>query len=98
MRAKYKELLIELTTFKRDDRSMDGICRSLSLPTVHIVNPCAVYEAISILAKKWPGYSGISQYPVPHPSLDPWEAYQTQPLWADDEYGDARREFAQFLL
>jgi hypothetical protein len=47
--------------------------------------------------QKWPNYSDNWEYAVPHPTLKPDEAYNTVELWADDEYGDNRRELCLWL-
>lgn len=56
-----------------------------------------VYTLLVNIAAEWPSFSGNSQYPVPHPSMNPEDAYNDLDLWEDDEYGDSRRRLLEFI-
>ena len=46
----------------------------------------------------FPGYSGITSFPVKHPYiLDPGDAYFAANKWEDDGYGNNRRAYALWL-
>lgn len=54
--------------------------------------------AVTQLMRGWPKASGSYLFPVPHPNLDPADAFlELRDLWADDEYGDNRRELCRWL-
>lgn len=57
----------------------------------------AVLSLLTDIASKWPSFSGNLQYPVPHSSMNPEDAYNELGLWEDDEYGDARRSLLEFV-
>lgn len=57
----------------------------------------AVHSLFSDIATKCPSFSGDRQYPVPHSSMNPEDAYNELELWEDDEYGDARRSLLEFV-
>jgi len=56
--------------------------------------------------RSWPGFSGDSTYPVPHPGMPAKYGYEQHPfrtsrgwwLWASPEYGMKRRELLDFLI
>jgi hypothetical protein len=56
-----------------------------------------VRDMTNDLMHQWPKYSGDDTYPVPHDKLNPHSAYDLDDLWADDQYGDDRRELCLFL-
>lgn len=56
-----------------------------------------INDNLVVLFKEWSKFSGNYAYPVPHPYLDPKEAFHRGNLWGRDEYGDNRRELAAFL-
>ncbi len=45
----------------------------------------------------WHKCSGLFAFPVPHESMPPNEAFDLCRLWANDQYGDDRREYCAFL-
>lgn len=50
------------------------------------------------IAQDWSGYSGSFAYPVPHRIHGEKYGYcTTADLWADNEYGNARRELCCFI-
>lgn len=56
-----------------------------------------VHSLIVDIAAEWSSFSGDRQYPVPHSSMNPEDAYNELELWEDDEYGDARRSLLEFV-
>ena len=56
-----------------------------------------VYTLLVNIAVEWPSFSGNSQYPVPHPSMNPEDAYNELDLWEGDEYGASRRRLLEFV-
>ena len=83
----------EATGFRLIIDTRSGICDAVS----HRVGGPAMLSAFDAAIEKWPGYSGETIYPVPHPAMDPADAfYGNTNLWDDDEYGDSRRELAAF--
>ena len=55
-------------------------------------------KQVKLLFRQWPEFSGRKVFPVPHPTLGPSVAFLTQnPLWGNDEYGDARRRLCKFI-
>ena len=62
-----------------------GLCHNLfRLTRIH----CNFYDALPILEsvfkkffKRWKHYSGDPQYPIPHNTLTPQEAYKNEQLW-----------------
>jgi len=45
----------------------------------------------------WPKDSGWECHPIPHETCTPVHAFRYCPLWADDAYGDLRRELCLWL-
>ena len=88
MKDKRIQILRDLGTGKRRPKcSAEGLC----------VEMCA-FRMVSDLAPKWSEYSGNNEYPVPHPTLDPYDAFWSRKqLWRNDAYGDARRRLCLFL-
>lgn len=67
-----------------------GICPILTLE----FDVWDLYDSFEQL----PGFSGHRVFPIKHPTLDPMYAYlNSKNLWADDEYGDNRREACLYL-
>ena len=66
-----------------------GICKELSA-MFHYEIPKKYFEA-------WGKYSGDKIFPVPHETLEPSEAFDLPDLWADDQYGNDRRELCLHL-
>lgn len=48
-------------------------------------------------APSWSWYTGSRTYPVPHPVLDPIEAFRTKTLYGISDYGDKRRSLARHI-
>lgn len=71
-----------------------GICREINLPDMPGALPGILYSHMST----WPLSTGSSMYPVPHPRLGCFTAYQrTEDYWANDEYGNNRRQLCLYL-
>lgn len=65
-----------------------GICSNVD------DDPCELFE----LFEKWPEFSGSIDYPVPHPTLNPIDAYNGfADLWIG-EYGEARKRLLDFCI
>ena len=52
---------------------------------------------------RWPDFSGICPYPVPHPTLTPKAAFELSAFQSDmfdpkTEYGKARRSLLTFII
>lgn len=88
------------------DRIIDAVCPDLSVDT----EDAALDEVFGYqedyqhgIYKSWPGYSGDFIYPVPNPSgADPnyayYEANKLKTMWADTEYGNARRDLLNHMI
>lgn len=50
--------------------------------------------------RRWPKFSGNIEYPVPHPELNPYTAYnEARNLWdRDTEYGRNRWDLLEFII
>lgn len=59
----------------------------------------AAQEMVKDLSSQWEKWSGSKNHPVPHPVYGASYAYISDriELWAEDEYGDNRRELCSFL-
>jgi len=56
------------------------------------------YEVMYDGVMRWPKYSGRRAFPIPHETCTPHGAYRNHyDLWADDAYGDLRRELCLWL-
>jgi hypothetical protein len=49
------------------------------------------------LLPAWPQGNHSKLFPVPHPTLNRYQAYTTCPKWLADEYGDRRRDLCLWL-
>lgn len=58
---------------------------------------CAIVTKCQRLMTTWPEYSGSREYPVPHPTLHPMDAYDEVRSLYTGEYGAARRRLAAYL-
>ena len=66
-----------------------GICNNL---------PRHLWDEFTALVLRWPKHSGNRNYPVPHPELEPEEAYYgIANIW-EGEYGDNRRELLEWAI
>jgi hypothetical protein len=55
-------------------------------------------QRIKALFSSWPKFSGCQKWPVPHPECDAvFAAVSSNNLWADDDYGNNRRELCLWL-
>lgn len=81
-------ILLHLKAHGPEDATM-GICWNAS-------------NTIKHLAHDWPEYSGRCAYPVPHPTLNPGEAYNmadAEEMWSPDyPYGAARLRLLDWLI
>ena len=93
-RKELKQYLYDLGTGKRTPLQREfGICEELRWKTSKFL-----YGHIKTLMEDWPEYSGVSNYPVPHPSCPPKAAYYGfDDLWDDSSYGQARRRLCIWL-
>lgn len=72
-----------------------GICAHLTL------NP-SDSDRLTALMAQWPGSSGDAGYPVPHPTMEPEEAFDTSPpqeMWSlEHEYARNRWALLYWLI
>jgi len=95
------EALIEIRDEQRHE-PIYGIClnaednlRYSMTRTERDAAMCRLYGAMML----WPKYSGWPRYPVPHPVLEPENAFYRCDLWDKaTEYGQARWELLDFLI
>ncbi len=71
-----------------------GLCSNLS--TGYYADELWLQEAF----RAWPKFSGEIQYPVPHPTQSPEQAYlgSCDPWGRENEYGRNRWELLDFLI
>ena len=82
-----------------------GICLNLSKlkrrsnAGVGDMAESGIIKLLTPYYKSWSLYSGNLYYPVPSPDyIDPWCAYWEDPdAWAQNAYGDARRDLCRHL-
>lgn len=87
---KHLEGLADGSIEPADDRF--GLCHEMSNWL-----PFRSDEWVSKMAVGWDKFTGIIDYPVPHPSMTPERAYQSDiELWTG-QYGDNRRELCAFV-
>lgn len=74
-----------------------GICGQLARET-QIDQSTALWPRF----RRWPLFSGSAAFPVPHPTMTPYEAFldatDMGAMWADNEYGNNRRALLQYLI
>ena len=101
-----KILLLEaLRTIDIDAPSRLGICphvvNYLNDSHYYHISCIGVVDFLGQYFESWPKFSGNPDYPVPHPSLPPREAFArcTEGKFnKDTEYGRNRRELLAFLI
>jgi len=76
-----------------------GVCQELIRKFKFVLDPELDTKGLTAFYSKWPKFSGCHWYPVPSPKFEfAMSAYtRERNLWAQDEYGDNRREFCGFL-
>ena len=93
------ELLEALKQVHKQPMPRAGICHQLELRRR---DEDADYWLCKIrgLFRKWPKFSGIIDYPVPHPTESPCVAYaETVDMWdRRTEYGQARWDLLDFCI
>lgn len=76
-----------------------SICHQLSL-ACDAASESYWRNKIQSLTYKWPKFSGIIDFPVPHPTMPPYLAYiETVDMWdRRTEYGQARWSLLEFYI
>ena len=57
-----------------------------------------VMEVLYEIFAKWPHYTGMAKFPVPHPKYPPGEAFVLEKNVWIGEYGEARRRLLDFII
>jgi len=90
-----KQLVTDLIAIGNGEMKIQtGLCMYMSI--MHNVK----YSLMDVLFPMWEGFSGNISYPVSHPTMQPWDAYNSyvdSTKWGDHKYGDNRRALALFL-
>ena len=93
------ELLEALKQIRERPTPWTGICHQLAL-ACDDASESYWRNKIQSLTYKWPGFSGIRDYPVPHPTKSPRDAYaETENKWnRRTKYGRARWDLLEFYI
>ena len=94
-----KFLLGALKNVYKNPNCLAGICYQVE-SQYDYTELDLVVEALICLFVKWPKFSGQVTYPVRHPILSPFDAYQeTHDMWdKETEYGRNRWELLEFCI
>jgi len=93
------ELLKALKQIHKHPKTQFGICHQLAI-ACDDVSENYWRNKIQSLTYKWPKFSGIIDYPVPHPTEPPSLAYaETENKWdRRTKYGRARWDLLEFYI
>lgn len=100
LNIKYREVITYLRLIS-DIKNVDkvkridwGICNALYLELgIRIIYDPVIQNIII----SWNKYTDSAKYPVPHVELYPDEAFELDNLWADNQYGNDRRELCAHI-
>jgi hypothetical protein len=95
-----------LTTFlnillkiKDKKKKHGGICSLIiNYMVIDQVETTNINKVLRHLFKQWPKFSGDEHCPVPHLTAKPASAFRFYKRWADDTYGNNRRELLDFMI
>lgn len=96
----YKELANYLQEHEPTDYTF-GVCSLISGFTKEKTDEEAdqLRDKVQEIISNWPEHSGSMDYPVPHPTMNPKEAFTNiQNVWENSPYGDARRRLLHFVI